>query len=1367
MTNTLFRPANSIFNIIIRGERALFPKKITSVVANYDDFIIVEKGPSMAKDLAFDHGEEVLWMQCLGGKNNDLMIRDDDRGCIETYVGIGGKTKKLAEHADLTSELIMFSFPLEVHNELKGKVPCGMFVPMGTRELGPYFSPTGVDIRKCAGAMDLGYCMFGLSLSVTNKPSEQCFTVPLPIVLLLADLPHCEIAMYIRKLAFSDGKIIEILPKCVPSFAMEIAKLSSYLDRTLAVHDNPELAKPEIQKLCFPPGDKRGPLYDKKGRAYWDSISESLDELLNLERSDADDWALSKALRVSSYPMLKEYESSGRSFYGMFSAINKRDWAVPELAEVPVGGGYVFSEYGTVISIGREKGGYLTTMIQRLEGIYRSKFPMAIMGEGIPEETGAYLSEALNLMADCLEEGASFCRVVQMEYQENHLQRWELPVKRDGAQKGEIPLSMIMGKGTRGSVKRDLLSFPLLMPPIECNLVLLLKIRRANNMLLSSSCGRQTELSGFASRIHQPKLVSPIAPLVSILDIPIQYVEGCRGVIFGSNGDGGTILYLTEPLFLSTRTCQQKFVARALSHTNTLPPDRMLCHMLDLKTVWTYMNSIKISELRNSHTVLRELPFSARTVSPSEGLTAEWHGETFQERVSMPQEFTCIDRAVSKKFEQAYRFSEEEDQEGIEIALPYNRPDESATAKLLSDEGPFFSRERILEGGDTVDCLIFRISDTRGISYLGPKLVTVKLIVDPHTINDSFVGRLRSGEEIVEEVSNKLESFCNMRARIMLKNHPLFRFPANRGDGLKLIYSKIEKEGRVRPTKTRLMAVQVNLGILFDNIRPSEPLVREKLPKDRYFMRVNSDTDSESFASLGEEMDIWIRECKSRSEYTRKKLDNNRRKIQSLMAQYQLGEITPQDIITLSRVGWFEADLKRILRIIKPPRKDAWSDTEDDPGERKTPEEEEEDAEDLREEVFEEIKREIPIVQQEVEIRKSTQQEEDLANEFAKRYPEIAPTQLEGKVTFYRYRDKISTEKYRLGGENEISLFWEGGVWNANPKRQVTEDRLKRKFSVPKMRCVKISEQRYECTVVLDELIQFHGIGTGKREAYYNTYRKIVLSGLVPLVVTRDKDLKKVEMAIFDANELTIVMKGGLLVGFDTEWDPVRKGPPTSIQVSFGGNVVLWIRGSSTEVPLWLKELFENPKIVKVGFDITTDIQKLRMLAIAPSSLFDIATVQHEFGLANLSLDGMSKIFLGSRKTVGKDEKLAFLEGTTFQSLTSTQRLYAAEDAELVMQIGLQLASTKVFRADMSGQYRLIKRTGSLRPKDAIMLPEINTGLQTVKLADVRGKPDRFLVSDGTFVAEAKFCDIGQRKEDAVIRVGALYRLDGRHHQTE
>lgn len=148
------------------------------------------------------------------------------------------------------------------------------------------------------------------------------------------------------------------------------------------------------------------------------------------------------------------------------------------------------------------------------------------------------------------------------------------------------------------------------------------------------------------------------------------------------------------------------------------------------------------------------------------------------------------------------------------------------------------------------------------------------------------------------------------------------------------------------------------------------------------------------------------------------------------------------------------------------------------------------------------------------------------------------------------------------------------------------------------------------------------------------------------------------------------------LLGFDTETRPSFKAGVTNkvalLQLSTYERCYL-IRLCRVKMSGRLLSILQRSDIVKIGADVAGDLRSLGKLRnFTPRGFVDLQSKVGTFGIEEKSLRKMSAIVLGKR--VSKAQRLSNWEA---QTLTDQQKMYAATDAWVCLEIDAMLSSEK------------------------------------------------------------------------------------------
>ncbi len=161
-------------------------------------------------------------------------------------------------------------------------------------------------------------------------------------------------------------------------------------------------------------------------------------------------------------------------------------------------------------------------------------------------------------------------------------------------------------------------------------------------------------------------------------------------------------------------------------------------------------------------------------------------------------------------------------------------------------------------------------------------------------------------------------------------------------------------------------------------------------------------------------------------------------------------------------------------------------------------------------------------------------------------------------------------------------------------------------------------------------------------------------------------------------------------IGFDTETKPsFRKGARHKValmQLSTHDRCYLF-RLNKIGICSELKNLLQNPQIIKVGLSVHDDFHALsRTENIEPQGFVDLQQLVKKFGFTDISLQKIYAIIFGER--ISKSQRLPNWEA---DSLTGAQQAYAALDAWACLKIYDYLQAGK-FNSETS-EYRHIPKS--------------------------------------------------------------------------
>jgi ribonuclease D len=163
-------------------------------------------------------------------------------------------------------------------------------------------------------------------------------------------------------------------------------------------------------------------------------------------------------------------------------------------------------------------------------------------------------------------------------------------------------------------------------------------------------------------------------------------------------------------------------------------------------------------------------------------------------------------------------------------------------------------------------------------------------------------------------------------------------------------------------------------------------------------------------------------------------------------------------------------------------------------------------------------------------------------------------------------------------------------------------------------------------------------------------------------LIVNDRDLAEVDFAAITA------------FGFDTETKPAfRKGDDfkTALLQLATDSVAYLIRLHYIRDFEPIRQVFENPEVLKVGAAISYDLKQLqRIFPFQAHGFVDVQRIAKEKGLKNLGLKKMTEEVFNA--TLYKGPKMTNWER---QILTPEQLLYAATDAWIGLKLYRELKS--------------------------------------------------------------------------------------------
>lgn len=159
-------------------------------------------------------------------------------------------------------------------------------------------------------------------------------------------------------------------------------------------------------------------------------------------------------------------------------------------------------------------------------------------------------------------------------------------------------------------------------------------------------------------------------------------------------------------------------------------------------------------------------------------------------------------------------------------------------------------------------------------------------------------------------------------------------------------------------------------------------------------------------------------------------------------------------------------------------------------------------------------------------------------------------------------------------------------------------------------------------------------------------------------------NLEQAEIAVRQIRE------AGQLVGFDTETRPsFQKGVSYRVclvQISVGQVCYLFRLNKIQELPACLRELLEDPNLVKVGLSTQDDFKNLRKWCedLQPRGFIELQNLVKNYGIADMSLAKIYALLFGQK--LSKRQRLTNWEA---DQLSMKQQAYASLDAIACVEI--------------------------------------------------------------------------------------------------
>lgn len=171
------------------------------------------------------------------------------------------------------------------------------------------------------------------------------------------------------------------------------------------------------------------------------------------------------------------------------------------------------------------------------------------------------------------------------------------------------------------------------------------------------------------------------------------------------------------------------------------------------------------------------------------------------------------------------------------------------------------------------------------------------------------------------------------------------------------------------------------------------------------------------------------------------------------------------------------------------------------------------------------------------------------------------------------------------------------------------------------------------------------------------------------------------------------------IIGFDTETKPsFRRGQSNHVALlQLSTHTVCYlIRLNRIGLPDQIKEILENPKILKIGVSIHDDFHNLhKLFNLQPKGFVELQSYVKDFEILDNSLSRIYGIIFGKR--ISKGQRLTNWEAN---ELTVHQQEYASLDAYACIEIYEQLNNVG-FEPSASPYYRIIEEVHPSTPKES------------------------------------------------------------------
>ena len=168
-------------------------------------------------------------------------------------------------------------------------------------------------------------------------------------------------------------------------------------------------------------------------------------------------------------------------------------------------------------------------------------------------------------------------------------------------------------------------------------------------------------------------------------------------------------------------------------------------------------------------------------------------------------------------------------------------------------------------------------------------------------------------------------------------------------------------------------------------------------------------------------------------------------------------------------------------------------------------------------------------------------------------------------------------------------------------------------------------------------------------------------------------DIKVIESLGDDYTDAIDNLNKQQVIGFDTETKPcfvsgASRNKTAVLQLATKDKAYIF-RLQQIGVTKEIANLFENPKVIKVGAAVKDDINGLKHYRdFNANSFIDLQSIASKFGIGEKSVKKLSAIILGRK--ISKSQQLSNWES---YKLSDAQLLYAATDAWVCREMYIKL----------------------------------------------------------------------------------------------